>query len=158
MYQVPIFYRKDGQKKIWFTASGEMPTAAALNENLQYEVKCEKEGDELVCSSWVTDREARAIQIFSSLAADQSQTLSGMLLRSLGDIQIALVVGGHFSIGDNDTFSELATVFVEISLRRLTEASAYYVFRSEGEPEHMENILKLIEFVSNAVGKEEKKA
>lgn len=80
-------------------------------------------------SSGIDKLELKAIRYLSGLASDQSKTLSGATIRAFGDLEIGFVVGGHFSIGDNDTLSKILDTVFEVSSKRIVEAGAYQGFK-----------------------------
>ena len=138
--RVPVFFEKDdkGSQK-WLNAKGKTPTAATWDQTLAMEATAQTN---------VTLREARAIQVFSGMAADRSGAISSALVRSFGGAELSVVIGGKFSIGDNETLAKVVDTWVEATSRRLAEAVFYKQFLSPGEPDGIQDMLDLIEWVA----------
>src|SRR5438094_922107 len=115
------------------------PTAATWDQTLAMEATAQTN---------VTLREARAIQVFSGMAADRSGAISSALVRSFGGAELSVVIGGKFSIGDNETLAKVVDTWVEATSRRLAEAVFYKQFLSPGEPDGIQDMLDLIEWVA----------
>ena len=72
--------------------------------------------------------ELKAIRFLSGFAGDQSKTLSGAVYRAFGGLEISFVIGGKFSLGDNDTIAKMLDTSFEIASKRIVEESAYRGF------------------------------
>jgi hypothetical protein len=132
----PILVDEVGDKLIYYPAGNEIqPTAAKLRIDGSPVVPVVKLApDDTACG--ITRREAKAIGFASNLAASRSTTLSGLVLENFGDVEVAFVVGGNFSVGDNETFATLVKTMFEVVSRRVSERALYnlfYVYRSPGE-------------------------
>jgi hypothetical protein len=126
--KTPVFFKDEGGEKIYFpSGKGEPPSAVVIEIDEETVVKLiEVSHDSSTCG--VTEKEAKAIAFVANLAGDQSATLSKLVLEAFGDVQVAFVVGGHFSVGDNETLATLVTTFFETVSRRGTERLAYEFF------------------------------
>jgi hypothetical protein len=124
----PVFYKGDGEDRIYYPAgTKDMPTAARILIDGKTVVPLvEVSEDSAVCG--VTEKEARAISYVANLAGDKSALLSKLVLESFGDFEISFVVGGHFSVGDNETLATILSTFLESVSRRGTERIAYEFF------------------------------
>lgn len=117
LLDVPVF--KDGDK--YLTEKGAEPTVHKLKF-----AKSEELSDP--GSPGIDKYEFKAIRYLSGLAADQSKALSGSAIRAFGDLELGFVIGGHFSIGDNDTLAKIVDTIFEVSSKRIVEAGAYKGF------------------------------
>ena len=72
----------------------------------------------------IDDLELKAIRYLSGLAGDQSKTLSGAAYRAFGCVELSFVIGGKFSIGDNDTLAKVFDTVFEIASKRIVEETA----------------------------------
>ena len=132
--RTPLLYTmKDEEKKYAFCEKGT-PTCAGLDQEedgfslRKIMLKSNQE-----CSSCgVTEGESRAIRYLSSLAGEVSAILGGLVVESFGGFEVSLVVGGYFSVGDNQTLAVAAKKIIEIYSRRLTERLAFDYFCSYG--------------------------
>lgn len=124
---MPIIVEGDGANRVYYPAGNkEKPTADTIEYNGKKLIPILKiVDDDSNCG--ITKREAKAIGFVSNLAASKSATLAGLVLETFGDIEVAFVVGGNFSIGDNETLAVLVKTLFEVSSRRLTERAAYEV-------------------------------
>ena len=121
--KVPVYVDSNGKFQ---TANGVEPTVHKLKFTGQEPIVGQgQEG--------IDELELKAIRYLSGLAADQSKTLSGLVVRAFGDLEVAFVVGGHFSFGDNDTFAKVLDTFFEVLAKRIVEAKAYYGFSNLNE-------------------------
>lgn len=114
----PVLKSVDGQSY----AVKERPTvsryqAEKLNESI--DMNMVPAGD-----SGVTEDEFKGIRFVSGQAAENSEMLSGMAVRALGDIELSFVVGAHFSFGDNDTLARVVDTVVKSTVRGSVEAAA----------------------------------
>jgi hypothetical protein len=122
--ETPVLYTiGDDGKPLYFPHEADLePTVASVWKELDERkglVRLIGENEETQCG--VTESEARAIGYVASLAGDRSSIVSGMVLESFGDVQVAFGVGGHFSVGDNETLATLVKTFFEVVSRRGTE-------------------------------------
>lgn len=127
MLPTPVWVKpKSGGKTPYHNASGKRPTVSVYAEGVGIEIDLEVKADGT--KDAITETELKAIRYLSGLAGDQSQIISGMLFRLLGDLELSFVVGGHFSFGDNETFSEMVDTLSEVALRRTAEMGAACLF------------------------------
>lgn len=118
--QTPVFKTTKDGKDVYFPGqSKEIPTSVALEIT---PVEAIAENSE-VCG--VTKREAEAIAWLSNLAEDKSSILSGLALESLSGIELSLIIGGDFAIGDNETLAVLVKAFAGVTSKRVAEYGAY---------------------------------
>jgi hypothetical protein len=67
----------------------------------------------------ITTNEALIIKLLTGIGGEQSKHLSGLLVKTLGDMQVgAVVVAGHLSIGDNETLVKIIEATVQQISRR----------------------------------------
>lgn len=139
MYALPVF-TADGKP---LTATGLVPTAAILDPELLTPVAPDAP---------VTENEARAIRFLSDVAADQSEFVSGLVVRAFADLELSFVVGGHVSFGDNETLAKISDLLFAISSRRVTETVVLRAFRAQnGEGHHLAGLLDLLEELYDAL-------
>lgn len=81
----------------------------------------------------ITRGDLRVMRFVSELAGRQSSALTGLVVESLSDVNISVVLGASFAIGDNDTLSELIKTLGEVTSRRTTE---YLVFKRLSRAPH----------------------
>lgn len=123
--QTPVLEGKKDGKSIYYPGmSGTKPTAIAFDTPVvPIEALIE---DSTLCG--LTVKEAEAVAWLANLAEDKSAIVSGMALESLGGVELSVVIGGHFSIGDNETLSTLTKTFIATSSKYLAERTAYEFF------------------------------
>lgn len=136
----PDLYRQVFRKVLqrdYFNTAGRIPTSVGFDDNARPVATGGRRG--------ITESEVRAVQFVAGLSEEQSKALSGLLLRLFGDIEVSFVVGGHFSVGDNDTLARLAETVVGVSARRATEAAAYKFFEeyTSGTDGKLQEIIEL---------------
>lgn len=73
----------------------------------------------------VTEKETKLVRFVSNLAAQQSVVLAGGFLDFLGSVHVSFVIGGNFSVGDNETFRLAAKSAIETVTRRMVQSVAY---------------------------------
>lgn len=152
-YYVYLYKKEKDKMKVFFTAENRKPTLASYAEAFH------KEGDylkQIGPGSKITENELKAIQFVASLSGEQSKALSGLLFRFFGDVEVSFVVGGHFSVGDNDTLARMIEAIVETVSRRVAEKFAYEILmkydgaldRSMGTPDQFRSIDRLVDICS----------
>lgn len=72
----------------------------------------------------VSEMEYKGVRYISGLAAENSEFLSGMLFRLIGDVQVAFVIGPHFSFGDNETLAKMVDTIIKGTVHQTVEAAA----------------------------------
>jgi hypothetical protein len=124
----PILVGGDESDPIYYPAGNKnRPTAATLQiENVPVIPTVGIVDEDTHCG--ITRREAKAIGFASKLAASSSAMGSGLVLEAFGDVEIAFVIGGNFSVGDSETFATLVKTLFEAVSRRVTEREMYDLF------------------------------
>jgi hypothetical protein len=152
LFRLPVFFKVgENNQHVCLTASGELPTAVILDENLK--VLTGADNDPNIA---FTAREAAAIQYLSNLAGDQSKIVSGFVFRLFNNVEVSFVIGADFAVGDNDTLAKLVDTFFEVGSRRTTEVSFAKYFASAQEqdyPDWVEAVMFLIDQTDDEVTK-----
>jgi hypothetical protein len=130
----PILVGGNENDPIYYPAGNKSrPTAATLQFNNRPVIPTVRiTTDNPECG--ITRLEAKAIGFASRLAASNSAMHSGLLLESFGDVEVALVIGGNFSVGDNETLATLVKTLFEVVSRRITEREMYVLLYSYQAP------------------------
>jgi hypothetical protein len=90
----------------------------------------------------MTAQKQRIIAFASGLDSDISGALADLITRTFGGIHIGVVVlGGKFSIGDNDTLSKIVQTAADIFVQRATEAPLATYLYNLGTPREGEKSL-----------------
>lgn len=76
----------------------------------------------------ISSREVDYMRFSSELAGDQADTVSAMVLESFGGAEVSLVLGGHFSVGDNKTLATIVKTFFEHLFRRVAEYVSFKMY------------------------------
>jgi len=116
--RTPVF--KDGEA--WLNPGGVEPTAAALKVVDAIDVVPSGQ-----CG--ISSREVDYMRFSSELAGDQADTMSAMVLESFGGAEVSMVLGGHFSVGNNKTLATIVKTFFEHLFRRAAEHVLFKVFQ-----------------------------
>jgi len=138
LYSVPVLYRVNEEEREWLTQTGERPTCVALGH---------AEALPVSEATPVTLDEALSIGFVSRIAGAESSAISGWVLRLFSDVEVSMIVGADFAIGDNDTLATLADVFFEVGSRRTAEAIAFGYFRSHDQRDYGSSLGELVELV-----------
>ena len=94
----------------------------------------------------ITKREAQSLKLISEIGGEQSKALSGLAIRALGDVEFgAVVIGGHLSIGDNDTLSKLIETMAGQISRRGVKSAFYELFKEqEGDDQRFLDFIEIV--------------
>lgn len=95
----------------------ENASAGAASSSVEAAAKPEKDG--------VTLKEAKFIEAGSNLIGDQGVSLFSGLFEMLSSIHVGFIVGGNFSVGDNDTVMTIARSVIETTIRRGARRGLY---------------------------------
>ncbi len=121
-WPTPAFFEDSNDKKKYFTRKNVPPTAvsvfADLGIDINYEVKANNPG--------ITRKEAERIFSLSDTAGDLAKSLWGLVVRSLGGVDVGpIVLFGRINVGDNDVLSAAVVTFFEVASRRATAHLSY---------------------------------
>jgi len=153
LHRVPVFYELQNGKKVWLNATGEEPSYAVVSEN----PKDVRQIGEAANGRGISRLELDAMQFLAQVAGTQSMALAGLVIRWFGALEGgALVVAGHFSVGDNDTLSDSVETFFEVSSRHATNALAYRLFRKHKEHEKLGTLLGILKKLNEALEERQK--
>lgn len=121
--RTPILTKKSGNETVYLPKeTKERPTAVTLEV---VDVLALSE-DPKVCG--ITEAEYKVMRLAATSAADGSAMLSSILLEFLGDVELSLVVGANFSIGDAETVPTIARTFVSSTVDGLQDAILFNFF------------------------------
>jgi hypothetical protein len=127
----PVVWKSDENKKeLWQTAGGKKPTLVTVTQMLQgktvddptLEYKGVVERLKKDTEKGISKRKLELIRLLSGYAGDISGSLSDLIIREFGGINIGFVVFGRFSVGDNDTLAKLIQTIIGITAHRSTES------------------------------------
>jgi hypothetical protein len=127
--RTPLIYKLNEKKeRVYLTSPKAKPTSAGHVEEILMLTPEQSE----MCG--ITEKEAGVITYLSNLAADKSALVNGVIFESFGGMELSLVIGGRFSIGDNKTLAGVVKTFVETASRRGSERLAYDFLHEYGYP------------------------
>jgi len=127
----PVVWEDKDDKEVWQTAGGKKPTLVTFTQRLQGKTVEDKtlEYKGIVerlqkddTKPGITERKLDLIRLLSGYAGDISGSLSDLIVRQFGGVDIGFGVLGKFSVGDNDTLAKLVQTIIEIMAHRSTEA------------------------------------
>jgi hypothetical protein len=119
-------------KETWSTKDAATPTGAKRGSRPKV-LLAEKKA-----KGQITHDELKVIRYLSGLAGDQAKTVAGLVLKSIGGVDVGPVfVLGQFSFGNNSTLMKTVEAIFEGVARRVAEHTAYELFKcvnySDGE-------------------------
>lgn len=137
-----MYVLKDKKGK-YLNQTGEKPTIAELIPSLEREV-----GDSDTAEDTITVNEAKAINLLSGISSERSKLLSGIVVRSFGGFEAGVVVlGGDFSVGNNETIAVLADTLAERLSYRLTYIAAFNYALKNSENEKLNTYIEIIKIL-----------
>ncbi|MBL9000955.1 MAG: hypothetical protein JNK25_07450 [Phycisphaerae bacterium] len=135
------YERSASVKTVYATKDGAAPTRMSISPKPALRLDAADPG--------ITEGDVKIIRTVSSFAGKQAASLSGAIWETFGSVNVSFVIGADFSVGDNDTLSELVATIFSVSARRISERAAYVLLdekRSPGQgrsPEPDERIKRL---------------
>ena len=140
----PIYYTVDKEKASFLTSGQKLPTLAKVVYQAQRgdqldDVKYYELGQVVKSVPAATKdtviQKVTVIQYFGGLAGAGAQTMSGLIVESIGGVNAGPpIVLWKWSFGDNKLLSNLIEVVVETLGRRLTEAAVSTALGSPDKP------------------------
>ena len=126
----PVVWEVKNGKEVWQTAGGKKPTLVSVTQMLKgstvddstvkYPYVVEPLTDDT--QPGISKRKLELIRLLSGYAGDISGSLSDLVVREFGGIDIGFVILGRVSVGDNDTLAKLVQTIIDITAHRSTEA------------------------------------
>jgi hypothetical protein len=126
----PVVWEVKNGKEVWQTAGGKKPTLVSITQMLKgrtvddstvnYDYVVEPLTDDT--QPGISKRKLELIRLLSGYAGDISGSLSDLIVREFGGIDIGFVILGRVSVGDNDTLAKLVQTIIDITAHRSTEA------------------------------------
>lgn len=126
----PVVWEVKDGKEVWQTAGGKKPTLVTVTQMLKggpvdgstekYPYVVEPLADDT--QPGISKRKLELIRLLSGYAGDISGSLSDLIVREFGGIDIGFVILGRVSVGDNDTLAKLVQTIIDITAHRSTEA------------------------------------
>lgn len=150
------FYKKQNpQVEKDFLVGGKTPTAAAFLEVRP--LVDTYAGKSPAGTRDLTVKELGFVRFCSSLAADRSKELSGLIIRSLGSVDAGMFVFGSFSIGNNETLAKVVETMLASASGRLTEHGLVKAFgRYRGDNKVVNELLDHYKDLYDKISKLEK--
>lgn len=118
---IKVFEKSSQTTESYFTADNAKPTALAFDASIKAAVADDK-------APGVDAKELKATMTVTKLSGEQSKAISGLLIRSFGGLTAEFVIGGEFSVGDNESLAKVVEAVVATTARRVTMASALAFF------------------------------
>jgi hypothetical protein len=133
--KAPIVFRLVEKKEQFLTAGNNKPTLVVVTQKLLKK----KKGDPTEEWPFVVEKLAandkrglsqakvKVIQWCSGVAGDAAGSLSDLITRTFGGINVGFIVLGKVSVGDNDTLAKLVATTVESIAHRSSELFVSHV-------------------------------
>ncbi|MBM3889608.1 MAG: hypothetical protein FJ388_10850 [Verrucomicrobia bacterium] len=145
-FDVPVYYEKKADDMRWLTPTGREPTYARLARKDDGSYDTARVVDVATVTD-ITTMELEAIQFLAGVASEESKAISGLVFRFLGGGEMSLIVGGHLSVGNNETLAKLVDTFFEVTSYRTTETMTYEYFKERNEGNYGAGLERLMELL-----------
>jgi hypothetical protein len=133
--KAPVVFSGTASKPEWETAGHVKPTLVVVTQKLLKKKKADdiEEWPFVVESLKGNDKvgisaaKLKVVRFLSGVAGDGAGSLSDLITRTFGGIDIGFVLLGKVSVGDNDTLAKLVQTVVENFAHRASELAASHV-------------------------------